>query len=133
VSDTTSKANASHKATAPDGDASTVCVTAEDVPRGDFSPKPTTTTAGQLERSSTVWSNGGHETGIWEATTGSFTAVRDGYTEICYIMSGSVTVQAEGEDPHTLCPGDILVMPSGWRGTWLVHEPVVKHYTIITD
>ncbi|MGV8970236.1 MAG: cupin domain-containing protein [Microbacteriaceae bacterium] len=123
----------SNKAATSAGDPSTVFIAANDFPRGDFSPKPTTTTDGQLERAVTVWSSGGHETGVWEATPGSFTAVRDGYTEICYIMSGSVTVQADGEAPQKLSPGDILVMPSGWRGTWHVHEPVVKHYTIITD
>jgi uncharacterized cupin superfamily protein len=125
--------NATTTATMPTGEASTVWATADQVQLGTFSPKPTTTTDGQLERSGKVWGDGNHETGVWEATVGSFTAVRDGYTEICYIMSGSVTVQADGEDAQKLSPGDILVMPSGWRGTWHVHEPIVKHFTIITD
>lgn len=106
---------------------------ADQVDLGSFSAKPTTTTEGQRERAGTVWRDGDHETGIWEATVGSFTAVREGYTEICYIISGRVTVRGDGEDAKEIAAGDILVMPSGWRGSWDVHEPVVKHYTIISD
>lgn len=96
-------------------------------------PKPTATTPGLTEATLPVWSGGKIETGVWECGVGSFTAVRDGYTEICYLISGEVTITAEGAAPRTYRGGDIVVMPSGWRGTWDVHTPVRKHYIVMDD
>ena len=96
-------------------------------------PKPTATTDGLTESSKTVWQDGNIETGLWECTTGSFTAKREGYTEICMILSGRVTIEVTGEADIEFGPGDIMVMPSGWEGTWHVTEPLRKHYTTIQD
>lgn len=103
---------------------------------GEHAPKPTATTDGLTEAAVTVWEGGtgnGINTGLWECTAGDFTATRDGYTEICTILSGRVTVEVAGEAPKEFGPGDIMVMPSGWAGTWRVHEPLRKHYTTIQD
>ena len=100
---------------------------------GPHLPKPTATTPGVTEASRDIWSDGRVDTGIWECTPGEFRATREGYTEICTILSGRVTLQADGGEPIEFCPGDVLVTPSGWAGTWRVHEVVRKHYTIIPD
>ena len=102
---------------------------------GAHGPKPTSITDGQTEAARVLWqAEGGRiDTGLWEATAGTFTATRDGYTEICTLLSGRVTITGEGEEPVTYGPGDIIVMPSGWSGEWEVHETVRKHYTVITD
>lgn len=103
---------------------------------GPHSPKPTATTGGLTEASTTVWSGGSNDridTGLWECTPGSFTATRTGYTEVCTILSGRVTIEVAGEDPQEFGPGDVMVMPSGWDGIWHVHEPLRKHYTTIQD
>lgn len=100
---------------------------------GPHAPKPTATTPGVTEASLDIWSDGRVDTGIWECTPGEFRARRDGYTEICTILSGRVTLQADGGEPIEFGPGDVLVTPSGWVGTWRVHETVRKHYTIIPD
>nr|WP_254259690.1 cupin domain-containing protein [Leucobacter chinensis] len=100
---------------------------------GAHGPKPTAVTEGLTEASLPIWSEGNISTGLWECTEGAFTAFRDGYTEICTIVSGSVTLEAEGEKPWRFGPGDVIVMPSGWKGTWVVHEPLRKHFTIIQD
>ena len=63
---------------------------------GEPSPKPTATTPGVVEATSPLWSAGGTEVGFWECSPGSFTARRDGYTEICQILAGSVTVETTG-------------------------------------
>lgn len=100
---------------------------------GAHAPKPTATTAGLTEAAITAWSDGRIDTGLWECTPGVFTAERSGYTEICTILSGRVTVEADGEEPQEFGPGDVMVMPSGWRGVWRVREPLRKHYTTVAD
>lgn len=103
---------------------------------GPHVPKPTATTPGMTEAATSTWTGGPHDridTGLWECTPGDFTAVREGYTEICTILSGRVTIEVAGADPEEFGPGDVMVMPSGWAGTWRVHEPLRKHYTTIQD
>lgn len=100
---------------------------------GTHAPKPTALTAGLTEAAVSTWSNGRIDTGLWECSPGDFTAERTGYTEICTILSGRVTVEVDGQDPEEFGPGDVMVMPSGWRGVWRVHEPLRKHYTTIGD
>ena len=100
---------------------------------GPHAPKPTALTEGQTEASLSVWQEGRVHTGLWECTAGDFTAERDGYTEICTILSGRVTIEVEGTEPEEFGPGDVMVMPSGWSGVWRVHEPLRKHFTTISD
>lgn len=97
------------------------------------SPKPTSID-GQTETSTTIWESfDGHvETGVWECTTGTFTAFRDGYDEIAHIVSGSATVTSSDGVVVEIGPGSILVTPSGWRGTWTVHDTVRKVYVTRT-
>lgn len=98
-------------------------------------PKPTALTTDLLEASATVWDSpdGRISAGVWECSTGSFTARRDGYTEICQLLTGRVTVDTDGGDSVTLEAGDTLVTPEGWSGVWHVHEPVRKTYVIVTS
>ncbi|MGW9629603.1 cupin domain-containing protein [Agromyces sp. NPDC055520] len=100
---------------------------------GERSPKPTALTEGVFEASDSLWSRDGLDAGYWECTPGRFTATRDGYTEICQILSGRVTIEVEAQEPVTLGAGDTLVMPSGWRGVWVVLETVRKLYVIVDD
>ncbi|PKQ31739.1 MAG: cupin [Actinobacteria bacterium HGW-Actinobacteria-2] len=95
-------------------------------------PKATTITPGQTEADVELWADGvGASTGFWECTAGTFTSVRDGYSEVCQIVSGSVTIHTDGADPFTLVAGDTVVLPDGWRGSWEVHETVRKLYVMI--
>lgn len=103
---------------------------------GAHSPKPSSIEGDQTEAFVSVWTGGARseiDTGLWECTPGVFTAERIGYTEICTILSGRVTIEVEGEVPEEFGPGDVMVMPSGWVGVWRVHEPLRKHYTKIDD
>lgn len=100
---------------------------------GAHVPKPTALTEGVTEATKEVWSNDRLNTGVWECTPGTFTAERNGFSEICYIISGRVTLETEGGDSKEYGPGDILINPSGWRGTWIIHETLRKHYTIVPD
>lgn len=98
-------------------------------------PKPTAITGDPVEASTTVWESpdGRTSVGVWECSTGSFTARRDGFTEICQLLTGSVTIDTDGGDSVTLHAGDTLVMPEGWSGVWHVHEPVRKTYVIVNS
>ena len=91
-------------------------------------PKPTAVTEGQQEASRELWSADSLNVGIWECSPGLFTAVRDGYHEVCQILAGRVTITAEGQKPVEAGAGDTVVMPAGWKGTWEVHDTVRKTY-----
>jgi uncharacterized cupin superfamily protein len=98
-------------------------------------PKPTAVTPGLVEASTTIWESvdGKTSVGVWECSPGSFTAHRDGYSEICQLLTGSVTVDTDGEGSVTLHAGDTLVMPDGWSGVWHVHEQLRKTYVTVTS
>ena len=95
--------------------------------------KPTSLT-GQTESSVTLWESpdGLCEMGVWECSPGTFTAFRDGYDEFAQILFGAVTMTTEEGEKTELGPGSVLVTPSGWKGTWAVHETVRKVYVIRT-
>jgi uncharacterized cupin superfamily protein len=105
-----------------------------------FTPKPTAVTPGVVEGSVDLWTGeagresgaGTVETGIWEASPGSFTATRDGHHEICYLLSGRVTLTETGEAPIELRAGDLFVTPAGWTGVWQVHETLRKVFVVVT-
>ena len=94
--------------------------------------KPTSLT-GQHEALLPIWSGTETKTalGIWECEPGTFTATRDGYDETCVIVSGRATVTGEDGIAVEVGPGDVLVTPRGWRGTWVVHETCRKVYNLI--
>lgn len=100
-------------------------------------PKPTakpTSLTGQMESSITLWESpdGLCEMGVWECSPGTFTAFRDGYDEFAQILFGAATMTTEEGEKTELGPGSVFVTPSGWKGTWTVHETVRKVYVIRT-
>lgn len=100
-------------------------------------PEPSlkaTSLDGQMESSLEVWvSPDSHfETGIWECSPGTFTATREGYDEVATIVSGTATVTDSHGVITELGAGSVLVTPSGWIGTWVVHETLRKIYVIRT-
>ncbi|SDX04520.1 hypothetical protein SAMN05444358_102283 [Ruegeria halocynthiae] len=106
----------------------------DNVEIGAFEPKLTTVTPGQLEARASVWSSndGGTKIGVWECTPGEFTADRLAMAEHCHILSGRVTVRDEdGSNETTLEAGSLLMLPKGWKGTWVVHEHVRKTYVLV--
>jgi hypothetical protein len=101
--------------------------------RVPFSDKPTAITAGLRERAATAWtaSSANVRTGYWECGTGTFTGVRDGVHEVCYIVSGRATLRDVAGGVTEISVGSILVLPDGWTGTWEIHEPVEKVFVMI--
>ncbi len=93
-------------------------------------PKPTSRD-NQLEAVAEVWSHQDVGAGIWECGPGEFTADRSGDTEVCYIITGSGTVTGEDGVSADIAPGSFLVLPKGWRGTWLIRETIRKTFVSI--
>ena len=102
-------------------------------PVGEFRPKPTTLTEGQKEASNVLWTSAdGHTTlGVWECTPGHFTADRSNENEYCHIISGRATMSnSDGTTSRDIGPGDLLVLPQGWTGNWVIHEHMRKLFVI---
>ena len=92
--------------------------------------KPTSIEGNQLEASKVLWTSddGLVEVGVWECSPGRFTAARDDNSEICHIVSGRVTLLGPGEAERDVGPGELLVLPIGWRGEWTIHVTTRKLY-----
>ena len=102
-------------------------------PLGPFAAKPTTLTEGQQEASSLLWSSpdGRTKIGVWECTPGRFTADRTAAGEYCHIIAGRASVtNADGGGTREIGPGDLLVLPQGWTGEWVIHEHMRKLFII---
>ncbi len=97
---------------------------------GGFSPKPTSIEGDQVEASRTFFrsDDGSMEIGIWECTPGRFTADRSQSSETCHIISGKVQMRHAGGEVQLLGPGDLLVLPLGWKGEWQILETTRKLY-----
>lgn len=98
-----------------------------------FDDKPTTLTPGQKEASKMLWTSadGTTKIGVWEGTLGRFTADRTAAGEYCHVISGRATVSdADGGNPRDIGPGDLLILPQGWIGEWVIHEQVRKLFVI---
>ena len=62
--------------------------------------------------------------GVWDHTVGKSTHTEE--DEVFIIVSGTVTVTEEGEEPIAFGPGDIGILRSGARTTWSVTETLRK-------
>src|ERR1700733_1254553 len=101
---------------------------------GAHNPKPTSLTDGQMEANLVLWksADGRERTGVWECTPGRFTADRSKETELCWIVAGKAVLRRADGEMRTVGPGDVLVLPRGWRGEWEIVETTRKVYTIIS-
>jgi uncharacterized protein len=78
----------------------------------------------------TLWSDeAGSDTGIWECTPGPSRWKLE-TNELVHVLSGSMTVTADGDEPMEAGPGDVLLFQKGWEGTWDIHETLRKVYAI---
>jgi uncharacterized cupin superfamily protein len=103
-----------------------------DIDLGDPAPKPTSVEGEQREAAKTLWTSldGTVEVGVWECTPGRFTADRSNSSELCHIISGRAEMRTQDGAVHELAAGDLLVLPQGWRGEWILKEKTRKLYMI---
>ena len=67
--------------------------------------------------------------GVWTTTPGTYHATYAEY-EFVHIIEGRITITPDGEEPMNVGPGDAFVVEAGFKGTWEIKEPVVKHFDI---
>lgn len=106
-----------------------------DTDLGAPEPKPTSIEGAQMEAAKALWTSpdGKLEIGVWECTPGRFTSVREDNSETCHIVSGRVSLHGPDGRTQEVRPGEVLVLPKGWRGEWTVHEKVRKLYVIYKE
>lgn len=100
-----------------------------------FADKPTTLNPGQQEASTELWTSpdGALEIGVWECTPGKFTADRSMAAEFCHFLEGKVVMTHVDGTTTTLGPGDAIMLPRGWKGTWEIVERTRKIYAFLSD
>lgn len=94
--------------------------------------KPTSIDGNQVEAKTVLWKSpdGLAEIGVWECSAGRFTANREKASEICHIVRGRVTLHDIDGRSEDVGPGEVLVLPIGWKGEWTLHETTRKLYFI---
>lgn len=102
---------------------------------GSPAPKPTSVQGDQVEASRTLWTSadGTMQIGVWECTPGRFTAARENNSETCYILSGRVSLHGSDGSSRDVGPGEMLVLPKGWRGEWTIHATTRKLYVLHSE
>ena len=102
---------------------------------GEPSRKPTSIGRNQMEASRQLWKSNDDKLsiGVWECTPGRFSANRAQNSETCHLITGSITLQGEDGQTQNLRAGDMLTLPRGWRGEWILHETSRKLYIIHDD
>lgn len=86
--------------------------------------------AGDLDITSTLHFtslDGAFTAGIWESTPGTFRAVYE-EDEFYHMLDGKVVIADDNGGSRTFVPGDTIVVPAGFTGTWDVLEPTKKFY-----
>ena len=101
---------------------------------GALKDKPTTLTPGQQEAAKSLWTSPCEtlDIGLWEATPGQFTADRSGAAEFCYFLEGKIVMTHVDGTKKTLGPGDAIMLPKGWKGTWEILEHTRKIYAFFS-
>lgn len=96
----------------------------------DWGPLEEATGAEMRTSGLSLWEDGdGAESGIWECTPGPSRWELE-TNEFVHVLSGSMTVTADGSDPMEVTAGDTVLFPKGWAGTWQIHETLRKLYVI---
>jgi len=92
--------------------------------------KPTSIEGNQVEAAKTLWTSpdGSLEVGVWECSPGRFTANREANSEVCHILSGRVSLHDPDGRTREIGPGELLILPIGWKGEWMIHEKTRKLY-----
>jgi uncharacterized protein len=102
---------------------------------GALADKATALEPGQQEAATSLWTSpdGALDIGVWECTPGRFAADRSAAAEFCYFLQGKIVMTHTDGTRRTLGPGDAIMLPRGWKGTWEIVEHTRKVYVFLTD
>ncbi|MCF4997244.1 DUF861 domain-containing protein [Pseudomonas syringae] len=82
--------------------------------------------------SETLFSAGNLRIGLWQCEAYARKQVEPGYSELMFILQGSVTLQAEQGDSHHVRAGETVVVPKGATNAWVSEETVRKVFCILS-
>jgi uncharacterized cupin superfamily protein len=76
--------------------------------------------------------DGYFESGVWESDP-YHADFPEGFpvTESMHLLEGEIVVTPEGGEPKIIGPGDLLVIPKGWKGRFAVTKKARKVYSIV--
>lgn len=72
--------------------------------------------------------DGSVRAGTWEATVGTYHATYSAF-EFVHLIRGRIVITEDGGRPVTVTAGDAFCVEAGFKGTWRIEEPVLKHWT----
>ena len=100
---------------------------------GALADKPTTLTPGQKEAATSLCTSpdGLIDIGVWECTPGRFRADRSNAAEFCHFLFGQIVMTHQDGRKQELGPGDAILLPLGWKGTWKILEHTRKIYVFM--
>lgn len=77
--------------------------------------------------------DGDFMTGVWAATPGHHRVIREqSITEAFLVLEGEMELFEDGvADPRRFGPGDLVVLPPGFTGSWLTLSTVRKVYCAV--
>lgn len=64
---------------------------------------------------------------VWEKEVSNFDWFYD-CEEVCYILTGEVTVTPQKGAPVIIKAGDLVTFPQGLACRWEITQPIRKHY-----
>ncbi len=64
--------------------------------------------------------------GVWESKPGETTYTDLEYDELMYVLDGGIVLTDEHGNTETYGPGEGVVLPKGWTGTFAVPEGGVR-------
>jgi uncharacterized cupin superfamily protein len=102
---------------------------AADAELEDWGPLPEATGAPMATSGVELWVEGDASAGIWECAAGPSRWTLE-TNEVIYLVAGRMTVTPDGGEPLGIGVGDMAVFPTGWTGTWDLHETVRKVYSV---
>jgi uncharacterized cupin superfamily protein len=116
----------------------TVAFRAAEIPADDLEEKPLQQPSAEplsgdiTTRSRVVFTSDDSKVlcGTWECDPGASRWEFLERGEFIHVLSGSMTVERDGEDAVLLEAGSSAVFPIGWCGTWTVHETLRKVFTV---
>jgi uncharacterized cupin superfamily protein len=81
------------------------------------------------ERTAFTSGDGAFTVGLWEREPDTWSFERP-YDEVAMILAGRADIETADGRTLSLDPGDILVTPVGSKGTWTIHETLLKCFAI---
>lgn len=72
---------------------------------------------------------GAFTTGFWEREPDTWSFERP-YDEVALILSGVADIETPQGQVLRVGAGDVLITPKGSKGTWRIHETLLKFYAI---